>query len=139
MEWLSFIFTVIGLILSYIGTRGEIERIRHNRNRSRLEKDKTFYEALHASPIERSNYLTHSILIVCAIFGAVLMFQAMAVDPDGQRYTAYINWAAGLSTYMFSLYRLGRYRRATASFDKNIKRIDDEIKSLEKQQGRNSE
>lgn len=129
MEWLSLVLTIVGLILSYVGSRGEIEKIRRRRNLSKLKKDKAFYEALHASASEQTNYLAYSILVVCAIAGALLMLHAMALYPDWETYIAFMNWVAGLSIYMFSLYRLGRYRRATVGFDKTIKRISEEIGS----------
>ena len=125
MEWLNLILT---LVFGYISTREEIEKFLRKRKLGKLEKSKSFYERLQASTAERTNYLAHSILVNCVIAGVTLLLREIQVDNP--HYYGLINLFAGASIYIFSINRLARYRRATTTFERTIKPINEEIERL---------
>lgn len=131
IELISLVLSLVGLFLGYLGARGELDRIHRNRKLPKLIKDREFYERLHASTDAQLAYLAEAILTVCAIAGASFMTTAIdGMPPETPALSVAIKWAAGGAIYFLSVFKLGRYYRATTKFDKTIARLNEEISKL---------
>lgn len=132
IELISLLLSLAGLFLGYLGARGELDRIRRNRKLPKLIRDREFYERLHASTDAQLAYLAEAILTVCAIAGASVMMTAIdGMPPETLALSVAVKWAAGGAIYFLSVFKLGRYYRATTKYDKTMARLNEEISKQE--------
>lgn len=133
MDWINLVISLASLGLGYLGSRGELDKIRRHRKLPKLIKDREFYKNLHASTDVQLAYLAESILVVCAIGGAGLILTSFdrlpPASPPG--FSAAISWLVGGAIYLFSILRLGRYSRATTKYEKTMTQLDEEISKLQ--------
>lgn len=120
---------IAGLILGYLGSRGELQRIIRGRRLPKLQAELTFYQRLNASPSERTTYLVETLVILFAILGAGTMFGSIPyfATDDGKWFEGSRLWSEGLALYLFSMFRLGKYWNATRRYDKTINAIQQKI------------
>lgn len=129
LDWFNSALSIAGLLLGYISARGELQRLRGIRKVPKLIKEKAFYERLRASPPAQQAYLLESMPIILAIIGAGTMCAALASLPPSNfaKYEPLRNWAVGGTTYLFSLYHLGKYWNVTKRYEKTMNRLNAEI------------
>jgi len=131
IELVSLVMSLAGLFLGYLGARGELDRLRRNRKLPKLIKERRFYERLHASADAQLAYLAEAILTVCAIAGASVMMTAIdGIPPETTGLSTAIKWCSGGAVYLFSVFKLGRFYRATTKYDETIARLDRELSNL---------
>jgi len=129
LDWINLAIFLTGL---YLAARGDLERIRRNRKLPKLIKEREFYEKLHESITAQLAYLGEAVLTVCAIAGAAIMLTAIeSMPPETPALSVAIRWLAGGSIYLLSIFKLGRYYRATTKYEKTIARLNEEISKLE--------
>lgn len=128
LDWINLAISLAGL---YLAARGDLERIRRNRKLPMLIKEREFYEKLHASTTAQLAYLGEAVLIICAIAGAAIMLTAIeSMPPETPTLSIAIRWVAGGSIYLLSIFKLGRYYRATTKYEKTMARLNEEISKL---------
>ncbi len=132
MDWINLAISLAGLYLGYLGSRGELDRIRRHRKLPKLLKEREFYERLHASTDAQLAYLIEALLTVCAIAGAGLMFTAIDSMPPASQpgLSVTIKWVVGGTIYLFSVLKLGRYYRATTNYERTMAQLNKEISKL---------
>ena len=103
-----------------------------NRSRklARLRRERDFLVSIKNSDRELFVFLLTSVFIVTAMLGAALLFNAVAINPEGEKLTHFSNWFLGFAIYMLSIYRLGQLRRLK-KFEKTVEKLNAEIGKLE--------
>lgn len=128
LDWINLTISFAGL---YLAVRGDIEKIRRNHKLPKLIKDREFYERLHTSNSAQLAYLIEAVLTVCAIAGAAIMLTAIeSIPPETPALSIAIRWLAGGTIYFVSIFKLGRYYRATTKYEKTMARLNEEISKL---------
>lgn len=128
LEWINLTISLAGL---YFAARGDLGRIHRNRKLPKLLKDRDFYERLHASTSAQLAYLIESVLIVCTIGGAAIMLTAIeSMPPETPALSIAIRWVSGGAIYLLSVFKLGRYYRATTKYEKTMTQLNEEISKL---------
>jgi len=141
LDWFYLPATIISLVLGYISARGELFRIYSKRRLPMVQRDFEFYVRMNGSMQLQIVYLAESILTAISLGGAGVLLWGVHLMPSTAsppNLPSAICWITGLSIYLYSAFRLGRFVRATSRFDETRARLLRELESLQSSDAANS-